>query len=191
MQTVKNCHGEAFLIWPGRFENKTKALKFLYRKLLLLLFLSFLFSLYPVLNLLNSVYFLQNASESRAEIVEYVPEILKKAGGRRQVTDYYFVSYSNHKKKIPFGVRTVKAGEVIEPLLDQPTFKTGDTLAIIFLPDNPDNMIIKPKSMPLLAIYNNSSNIALIYLLKVISILIILYTVLSAYRELSAGNNGK
>lgn len=123
----------------------------------------------PLFHFMDSLQFSKNAIKEKAAISKYVPEILGKAGGRREIKDYYIIRYGGIDKKVQLGSRTVTSKEkVSSPEKDAP-YKAGGTLEVLYLPEYPQKSVINPGKNILKTVYHSHDSIALLYLLKITS----------------------
>ena len=146
--------------------------------------LAFILLIPPFLNFMESLNFSQNAISENARIDGYIPEIMGKAGGRREIKDFYIISYAGIEKKMQLGSRMVTSKEKVNSPEEGAPFKAGDNLPIIYFSKNPQIMILKKGNNLLFSIYHSHRNIALFYLLKLISILLLLYSIKLIFKSL-------
>ncbi|MDH3973086.1 MAG: hypothetical protein OEV42_02295 [Deltaproteobacteria bacterium] len=147
------------------------------KKGLLALVAAFVLLIPSVINFMESLDFSRSAIKGEARIKEYVPEIMGKAGGRREIKDNYLIHYQGIEKKVQLGSRMVTSKEKVTlPEKDAP-FKAGDFLPIIYIPKNPQKMMINHEKDLLVAAYHSHNSIAFLYLLKLISFLFLFMSI--------------
>lgn len=145
------------------------------QKALLALSAALLLLIAPSMNLVESLHFAENAVIGEAKIIAYEPEIRGKAGGRREVRDYYTISYLGLKKQLLLGSRIVTSKEKVEPPEEGAPFKAGESLTILYLSDMPERMMLNPEGELLSSYYHSHDGIALLYLLKLAALILLLF----------------
>ena len=112
-----------------------------------------------------------------AVLTVYEPEVFGGGAGRRYVEDWYVISYSSTAGKFLSGTRSVAVGEGFEKMMNSPPLKIGDRVPVLYLPQDPGVMRIRPVSRSPFSIYNSHNDIALFYLMKLMVLILIIFAV--------------
>ena len=146
------------------------------KKVITLIFISILLLVYPAIHLFDSIRYLNNAVEAEAKIVSYVPKMDAKAGGMMEVSDYYRASFDGYEEDFLLGIRTVKMKNMKEEMAKELPFSEEDTFKVLYEPGHLESRMVKPESRMLLHVYNSDPNIALLYLMKLGSTSLLLWS---------------
>ncbi len=156
-------------------------------KPLIPLLLASLCIFYPLSEFKKSYYLAKEGIMEDAVITAYEPEVFGGGAGRRYVEDWYVISYSSTTGKFLSGTRSVAVGEGFEKMMSSPPLKIGDSVPVLYLPQNPGVMRIRPLSRDPFPLYNSHSDVALFYLMKLMALILITLAV-SMYRSDSRKN---
>lgn len=109
--------------------------------------------------------------------MKYIPEIMGKAGGRREIRDFYIIKYEGIEKKIQLGSRIITSKEKVTSPEKNAPFREGERLPVAYLSQYPQKVLVNPHKNLFKEAYNSSDNIAFIYLLKVLSFFLLIYSI--------------
>ena len=107
-----------------------------------------------------------------AVITAYEPEVFGGGAGRRYVEDWYVISYSSTSGKFLSGTRSVAVGEGFDKMMSSPPLNIGDSVPVLYLPQDPGIMRIRPLSRSPFPLYNSHKDIALFYLMKLMVLIL-------------------
>ena len=109
-----------------------------------------------------------------AVLTAYEPEMFGGGAGRRYVEDWYVITYSSTRGRFLSGTRSVAVGEGFDKMMSSPPLKIGDRVPVLYLPQDPDIMRIKPLSRNPFPLYNSHKDAALFYLMKLMALILII-----------------
>ena len=146
-------------------------------KPLMPLLLAALSLLYPLSEFKQSYHLAKEGLMEDAVITAYEPEVLGGGAGRRYVEDWYVISYSSTTGKFLSGTRSVAVGESFDKMMSSPPLNIGDSVPVLYLPQDPGVMRIRPLSRSPFLLYNSHKDIALFYLMKLMALILIILAV--------------
>lgn len=122
-----------------------------------------------------------------AVLTAYEPESFGGGAGRRYVEDWYVISYSSTTGRYLSGTRSVAVGEGFDKMMSSPPLKIGDSVPVLYLPDDPGVMRIRPLSRDPFPLYNSHSDVALFYLMKLMALILIIVALRGFRSDLRKG----
>lgn len=146
-------------------------------KLFIPLLLAILSLLYP-LSEFNKAYNLsRDGLMEDAVLTAYEPEMFGGGAGRRYVEDWYIISYSSTTGRFLSGTRSVAVGEGFDKMMSSPPLNIGSSVPVLYLSQDPGIMRIRPLSRDPFPLYNSHSDAALFYLMKLMSLILIIFSI--------------
>ena len=112
-----------------------------------------------------------------AVLTAYEPEVFGGGAGRRYVEDWYVISYSYTSGRYLSGTRSVAVGEGFDKMMSSPPLNIGDNVPVLYLPQDPGVMRIRPLSRNPFPLYNSHSDAALFYLMKLMALILVILAV--------------
>lgn len=148
-------------------------------KLFIPLLLAILSLLYPLSEFKEAYNLSREGLMEDAVLTAYEPEMFGGGAGRRYVEDWYIISYSSTTGRFLSGTRSVAVGEGFDKMMSSPPLNIGSSVPVLYLPQDPGIMRIKPISRAPFPLYNSHKDVALFYLMKLMAFILIIFALRS------------